>query len=297
MPLPNALLSNPEAAAVALARYLSEGSLALLLGAGVSKGVGLPNWYELVKKCLVDVGLKAEAGALRKNCSIEILLNAIDKVERTAGSGKAYREIVKKNLYDSIDEFSDTIITEKLLIALGALLMGSKRGRVGSVINFNFDDALEWYLRLHGFQVQVISKLPVLARDVDVTVYHPHGFLPKMMPESYSSDFLVFSQYSYDEKLGASRDLWMELTKHTLRERVGLFVGLSGKDPTFDPMLVDVQKSISSNSARPTGFILFGPEDVDAAHFEQRNVVPVRFSSFKDIPTFLLRVCQLAASL
>jgi hypothetical protein len=298
MVLPNALLSDPEAAAVELARYLKEGSLVLLIGAGASRGVGLPLWHELVKRCLVSVGLDKEAAATRRSTPAESLRSAMDKVERAVNDDSKYRSLIKEKLYEGI-EFTGGVVSERLLIAFGALLMGSKRGRIRSIINFNFDDVLEWYLRLHGFQVQVVSKVPALIKDVDAVVYHPHGFLPKALPDSYASDFLTLSQYSYDEKLGAARDLWMDVARQALRERVGLFVGLSGKDPTFGPLLVDIKKTItvSGKLHRPTGFWLFGPEDIEIEDFEQRNIVPVRFGRFEEIPTFLLKVCQLAADI
>ncbi len=291
MSIPLRLLSNPEAGSVELARYLSEGSLVLLVGAGISKGVGLPVWWELVRRCLRLAGCTSDARKIRKSTSNERLRVMVDNVERSMGEFRKYRDAVKRSLYAEVD-FSREMLSERLLISLGALLMGSRRGRIQMVINFNFDDVLEWYLRLHGLRVQVVSRIPTLLRDADVIVYHPHGFLPKMS-EKDASDFLILGQYSYDKKLGATRDLWMEFTKQVLRERVGLFVGLSGKDPTVGPMLADIKESVGTS--RPTGFWLFGPDEVEVANFEQRNIVPIKFPQFEQIPDFLLRICQLAA--
>src|ERR1035437_7294833 len=55
-----------------------------------------------------------------------------------------------------------SILRNDLLIALGALLMGSKRGSVTEVLNVNCDDVLNWYLALHGFDTQVVTRLPSL---------------------------------------------------------------------------------------------------------------------------------------
>ena len=221
----------------------------------------------------------------------------MDQVEKAVGGslqmGKsdAYRRLVSSCLYDGV-KYDRSILGKELLIALGAMLMGSRRGSVKEVFNFNFDDVLDWYLALHGFDSQIISSLPTLRREPDVTIYHPHGYLPLQVDTHQPSDFLVFSQHSYDEKLGDRQEPWLSLFGKTLQDRVFLFVGLSGADQTFGPTLADVQKKL--NKQRYTAFWLFGPDvqDSQMKNLANRNVVPLRFPSFDDIPEFILQVCK-----
>ncbi len=289
MSLPNPLLLDTDAAAIRLAHHLREGELALIIGAGASRGVGLPLWSELVQECVKRGGIPSRAvDSSTPNSDLRSLMEEIEQ----SRTGDEYRSLVREALYAGV-EYTDAIIRERLLIAFGALLMGSRRGKIRVVINFNFDDVLEWYLGLHGFETQVVPKLPALIRETDVVIYHPHGFLPKERDSGSASQFLVLSQYSYDERLGSDRDPWLAFTKDTLLGKVGLFVGLSGDDPTLGPTLVDVKRRIGSD--RPTGFWLFGPTDCDLGEFERRNIVPVRLGNYDEIASFLLRVCQIAS--
>src|SRR5690348_9470103 len=118
------------------------------------------------------------------------------------------------------------MLKEDLLISLGACLMGSRRGSITEVLNFNFDNVLDWYLKLHGYTTQIVSEIPSLRTDVDVTIYHPHGYLPKDVPRGEFSKFLVFSQDSYDARVARfETDPWIAHFRHTLRNREILFVG------------------------------------------------------------------------
>jgi hypothetical protein len=291
--LPDHLLSdNKVYAARQLANYLKEGTLVLVTGAGASRGVGLPLWWQLVSRCLAEVG-DSRSTAVTEATSNKELRRLMEGIESGVDFAR-YREIVRRSLYHDV-QYSDSIIQQRLLISFGALLMGSRRGKIRTVINFNFDDVLEWYLQVHGFETQTISKVPSLTKEVDVVVYHPHGFLPYRLPETLASDFLIFSEYSYDERLGEEKNPWIRLTKEALLGKVGLFVGLSGEDPIFGPLLVDVKGQIGSQ--RPTGFWLLGPGEINVAEFERRNVIPLQFESYEKIPGFLLKVCQYAAGI
>jgi hypothetical protein len=297
-------IEAPEKAIELLAFYLKEGSLALAIGAGASAGLGLPNWKKLVTRCIKQANSKhglTISDTIPDNASNKYICKIIDSVEKGVGGkldmgrSKSYRDMIKTCLYEGIS-YEESIIQQKLLIALGALLMGSKRGNIRHVINFNFDDVLEWYLRLHGFDTQIVTNLPNLLKEPDVTIYHPHGFLPKRINKNIESDFLIFSQHSYDTKMGKSKELWLNHFETLMAHRVILFVGLSGDDQTFGPKLAEVQSQLEST--RFTGFWLFGPDmkAEDMEYFIDRNIVPLKFNSFEDIPRYLLKICQKASN-
>ena len=48
--------AHPKAAVEYLGQSLFDGSLSLLLGAGVSIALGLPSWKELINNGLIEVG-------------------------------------------------------------------------------------------------------------------------------------------------------------------------------------------------------------------------------------------------
>ena len=286
---------NIELALSKLAHRLRAGSLALMLGAGVSSGIGLPSWWKLVKACCDAVACHSDD--IDDKMSNETLRGRIDDVARMAGA--SYLQVVSDCLHGHV-EYTDTIIQKPLLIALGALMMGSRRGRIRNVVTFNFDDVLEWYLDLHGFTTQVVDAIPALLREEDLLVYHQHGFLPKNIDVYDRSLDIVFSQMSYDIRMSDAGKPWKELLEGILRSHVGLFVGLSGDDPILGPTLASTR--IALNGSRETGFWLFRREGAkqDAARRQRmidRNIIPLFFDSFDDIPRFLLDLCKKAAEL
>lgn len=297
---PSDYRNDPYLAIPDLAKYLRSGSLSLSLGSGISEGLGLPLWPELVERCLKKTNiLKSTAltETLPAGASNKDLCNLIDGVESAFGEpdlghNQDYRTLVHDCLFDGVAEYGLEILRKDLLIALGALLMGSNRGSIKEVFNFNFDDVLNWYLRLHGFDTKIITVLPTLHRAADVTLYHPNGYLPKVMKLTESSDFLIFSQHSYDDRLEAGYwDAWTYLFRTALMHRVMLFVGLSGEDQTFGPSLVGIKKKVKD---RPTGFWMFGPgaEEGTITNLSLRNIMPLCFDSYDDYPKFLLAICQ-----
>jgi hypothetical protein len=180
-------------------------------------------------------------------------------------------------------------IGQELLVALGSLVMRSRRGSIREVITFNFDDVLERYLQLHGFSVQVVYKYPTLIRDEDVTIYHPHGFIPLEARES--SDFVVFSKNSFDQRLGDGLNEWTRLTTDTLTRKIGVFVGLSVDGPNFGPAMHQIKARV--NSTRPTGFWFIKDSEIDRIEqLRDWGAVPIKVHDYQDIPDILFAVCQ-----
>lgn len=280
---------NPDDAVRLLAKHLRRGSLMLFLGAGVSRPLGLPSWADLVGGCVTDAG--GGVAALPTNASAKDLRLAMDQIESTY-SFDDYLALVKKNLYHGV-KFTEDIVTQKLLIAIGALTMGSRRGSVRNVVTLNFDDVLERYLALHGFTTQIVTSLPPLLYDTDLTIYHANGFVPSGS-EPEPSSFLVFSEQSFEKRMSPEGNAWRGRVAELLASRVGLFIGLSGDDPVIGPTLQEVKSLVGT---RPTGFWMLGPSpELKDDYFLARNVVPLKFPAFDDYPAFIFSICQAAAT-
>jgi hypothetical protein len=294
-------LMNEERATRFLAEKLGQGTVTLFLGAGTSRGASLPDWPELLRRMGCDVA----AGS-----SADVLQGLADDVKRDkcGGSEREFARLVKQQLYDGVSLSADLLRTD-LLIALGAMLMGSRRGSVKRVMTFNFDSTLEWYVTLYGFIPRVILQPPELEGAEDVRIYHPHGFLAHPALGWRDSDFVILGLRSVNARLGTIGDPWWELMRHTLRTSVGLFVGLSFRsfqDRSIAPLLETVGKEV--HNQRPTGVWLCpleseefsGPDkdkekDRQTRAFLDSNVVPVFLPRFDDLPRFLLGICQEAA--
>jgi hypothetical protein len=278
-----------------LAGKLREGTLVLVLGAGTSLGAGLPAWHTLVNRLRKKAGLVA----VSTNATADDLQSAADQVRRDfcKGNDREFAQLVKACLYDGVT-LSWDLLKNDLLIALGALMIGSRRGSVKRILTLNFDSVLEWYLTLHGFVPRVILQPPALEGAEDVRVYHPHGFLSHPDLSFHESDFVILGLESINLRLGTTGDPWFELMRHLLRTGMCLFVGLSRssfRDRALAPLLTTVGKELQDN--RPTGFWLLpgDGDDEQTREFLASNVVPLYYGGHEKAPAFLLSICRKAA--
>lgn len=286
-------LRQPDRAASYLAARLRDGTLVLFLGAGVSSGFGLPQWVALVNRLRKRVGL----GLLPEAASSEDLQIGADEGRAKFSPGQDYRDALRSALYDGVSLSADRLLAP-LMVAIGALLMGSKRGRVKRVVSFNFDSMLEWFLTMHGFVVRVVRDVPALEGDEDVRVYHPHGFIGHPSLDMRDSSDVILGLDSVHARVGSPSDPWFDTTRHLLRSGVGLFIGMSQRsfrDPSIGSLIMATGKEISLT--RPTGIWIIRGNVTREEHeeFERRNVVALPLQGEAEIREFLLDVCQKAA--
>ena len=169
--------------------------------------------------------------------------------------------------------------------------MGSRRGCIREVWTLNYDDVLEWHLRRHGFVSQVVTATPCLRRDTDVTIYHPHGYIPLEAAEHADSE-IVFDDRSYAKRGLGNDQPWRTAVQWALRSKVFITVGLSWNDGLLKGLLLESFEDIKD---RPTAFWFFGPgQAVDETDCHRHNVAPLQFTSFDDYASFLLEICERA---
>lgn len=286
-----------------LASQLMDGTLTLFLGTGASAGAELPSWHELIRRMQVltkkEVPTTTLTLSAAESSSAAELQDMADEVRDELKDDAKYKHLVKEALYEGVT-FSRNQLTDPMLIALGALMMGSRRGSVSRVVTLNFDCVLEWYVSLCGFVPRVVPEPLHLEGCEDVRIYHPHGFLPhRSLGGRYSdSEVLILGLESVFERLGKRVDEWRELLRHLFRTSVCLFCGLSHrtfKDPAFGPLVLDVGKEVGSD--RPLGFWLI-PDAMSEREQQgmlNANVVPVRVPSRDEVAPFLMEICQKAS--
>ena len=295
-------LCSEEHAAEYLSDLLLRRELLLLLGTGVSASVGLPGWEELVSHCESSVGFVPHTGGPRTS---DELMRTVDRVHRElANKSKdpsgAFEQLVREGLYSDPMRASGTyttdVIEHRLLIALGALVMASARGSIADVFTLNFDDLLEWYLHLHGYRTQVVSDFPVELRgDVDLTVFHLHGFVPLLEHVYPTSDWLVLSHTQLVARLAGGHDApWPTLLSSRFLSKSFLAIGTSMRDLDIDVLLTRALKARGGDA--PLGFVVDAGIGRDrVAELLDLGVVPVEMAGYDAIPDFLLSVCQRAA--
>lgn len=275
-----------------LSNLLKKGSLSLFLGAGVSMSTGqFPDWAGLVRFCLQAKGISKD---IQDDEPIDNLLESMDSVRRECASPEEYKQLVHSFLSGKFEQ-NYSHAQNLLLIAIGALVMSSRRGSIEDIITYNFDDLLEWYFDLHGHKTQVITELPYMHEDSDVRIYHPHGFLPANTKYRNSSHF-IFDQFSYDMTVGNDKSPWFPIVQQILFRKVAIMVGLSGKDPAIRALVAQTFEKLKENhNTRPVAFLLIRNKSLgDPAYFIERGIVPLGFETHEDIWKFLLNICQKA---
>lgn len=295
---PSAIIDSAETkrAQHQLSAHLRRGELTLLLGAGVSAGLGLPSFSELVLNCERELGIVAdETDYFKRMDEVNRLFSA-----RSQGcESRDFAEFVRSHLYSETlrndGQYDRGILQSEMLIALGALVMSSVRGSVADVLTLNFDDVLDWYLQLHGFRTQVVTSLPTWVRgDVDVHIHHIHGFLP-LTGEWAASDWLLLTYDQLIERLTQSvGDPWPTLIGSLVQSKVLLAVGTSMNDIDVDVVLRQAQRLSQNGASR--GFVLgrgMSPSSLEKCR--RFGLTPISFESYAGIPSFILRVCQEAA--
>lgn len=271
-----------------LAKRLYDGTLVLFIGAGASRGFGLPNWVELVNDLRKEVGLPI----ISNPTSADDLQLSADEVIDKIGSVDNLIKKIEELLYKKVEFESTKVFENHLLISISALLMGSKRGHVTRVVSLNYDNMLEWFLSLFGFVVKSVYKLPDLEGSEDVRIYHPHGYIPSSKITSEKSDFVILGMDSANTRLGTPGDPWFEKVRSILDSGFCLFIGMSENtllDRAIAPLFKTSGEKVKLNRPLGVWVLLSDPERAD---FQRYNIAPLVLSSPLEISDFLLKICQ-----
>ena len=278
-----------------LARYLGEqlisGRLTLVLGAGISKAFGLPEWDQLLGRLFAQHGESLPAQDAKRQA--EFLRNKFYR-----NDSDKFRADVKKALYRDVGVSYEVVRRCDTLAAVGSLAMTSRRGSASQLITFNWDDLLETYLEYHGFVTASVDSDRHWATATDVTIFHPHGFLP-LSATRRDSESIVFDQLSYTSIMGEEGRLWRQTLLSIMRSRTSILIGLSGNDDNLDLLLMECKGGHASMLER-TAFwgvtYTTNDEDHETLFWKQRGVYPVVVTDYeRDLPQRLFSIAQEAA--
>lgn len=276
-----------------LADHLKHGRLALVLGAGVSMGCKLPPWGELIRRMFKNEGKTVPKGQ-------DLFMQAEMFFKTHCGSSETrFAEKTQSALYQSYKTDAAALAEHKLLTALGAMMMGSRRGSVRSVITFNFDDLLETYLSYFGYVVDSIDNLPVWSSRADVEVYHPHGLLKSREPVATGSSILMTRSH-FDAEANNAQSLKKAKMRDILSSHVCLFIGVSGDDDNLMKLLEHARTHhVCNNLKLPYWGVRFSTnkKDPKLALWESKGVVQWTVADYDRVPDELFRICQGAAEM
>jgi len=235
----------------ALRKTYGAGRCAVLVGAGASKGAGLPLWGELLTK-MIDSAVAHRLINHAKETEYRALATRTDKFL-----------MVASGLKDDLGSYFDPFIEETFIApkpaptALHAALVALDK--LQFVLTTNYDTLLERAFRKRDDDVSVCSFTDVgevqrrLSRR-EFFILKAHGDATKLGNKIILTDVdyrnLLFGRRAYQSLLSAM------FTMFTF-----VFVGASMTDPEISLLLSYIADSFSPNSG-PTHYALMATEDV-----------------------------------
>ena len=269
-----------------LAQRLLRKRLSLCLGAGASMAFNLPNWTTLVDNLYKISGQPPSTSASDTERSEEVF------AAKYNGDRLRFARDVQLALYQDYVHDPVAVDSNRLLSAIGALVMSSARGSVSQVITLNYDNILEHHLERRGFTVSSLAKLPSWDSDADIEVLHPHGLLDVDQAVVPTSG-IVLTGLDYNAIVGNVGDLWRQKITGILRSTTCIFVGLSGSDQNLMNQLYEVNQKHAVTGSEPFWGVRLGRDEGKA--WRTRGIYSAQLASHDDIPKFILEICRRAA--
>ncbi|MGE6662712.1 SIR2 family protein [Pseudomonas sp. NPDC077408] len=283
----------------------------LVLGAGISVDLNLPNWEILIERIKTVVGNRVTQANHINDPPGKAALILFEMF-------CSYR----KEEIQRIPEYSNSFLVEKKLLSewremihaeLYADVQNDRRGLVDThpyfkeiikfvqkseiTVNYNFDDFIEFGLSQddlnptkHERPYQTVwSHQAQFTKDRSV-IYHPNGFLP-FDSKKFQSENIVFSDGSFADQLLEGMAGNFSTLLHVLTKKTSVLIGHSLTDSTLLHLL---RKAASISPGNYNYFIQFSKAKLDdgtesaifEANFNNYNLITLFFDS-SDIKSFL----------
>lgn len=268
-----------------------EDNVVLFTGAGMSYDAKIPTWNELISDMflsLIENNLN-ESHDLKSNRNT--LLNEFIKINNGApllqarfirtGLEKKFKSVLTNVMY------KNCINNSEVLQQLTKLCVPLRNGTgIHAVINYNFDDLLEYNFDQADIRYKAIYKEADIPTKNELGIYHVHGFLPRDTEKYVDIDksLLVFSEEGYHD-LYLDPYHWSNLVQlQFLKEKTCLFAGLSMTDPNLRRLL-DISYRKSNSKKKHYAIMkreLMSLEGVDTSVFNHTSI-SIQEDYFKDI--------------
>lgn len=238
-----------------LMKWYKSQSLVFVLGAGVSKNYGLPDWNTLLQKMLLntltpageDAEKKKEAGVLAQAFS-----NIFDPdpliaarylheyfKEANPKAELAFEGAIRKVLYEGVDKDSESDLLKEIR---NFCIAAGRSPNLDSILTYNYDDLLESCLKNVDVDIpfKAIHARGMKPDQHELPIYHVHGYLPESGSLTTKNKVLL-SEEGYHEQYSDSYS-WSNLIQiNKFKDCNCLFVGVSFSDPNLRRLL-DIAK-------------------------------------------------------
>ena len=232
-------------------------NLGIVLGAGASKEIGLPDWKELVERVSNDEKIRRLEINVKTThdpiTSAQLLFQAFkaQMLKECDETDKEYNRIdmkiraewqklVHSALYkNTAPDIKELVPQDHYLWSLIKLIK-----KTPMIINYNFDDTIQRMLSasrsdeeketLRGYTT--LWNANVCMYPKSSVIYHPNGFLPYRISE-HPSERLVFLEDSFADQLIDSIHGHYNVLLDYFSHNTCLLLGLSLSDPTLKHIL------------------------------------------------------------
>lgn len=232
-----------------LKNIYKNGDLVIVLGAGVSKDYGMPDWNDLIRELLVRVLInndschKNKAENLSKlflkrfNNSPLVIVRILEEYFNKNGDNN-FNEIIREILYkDYKDGYSTEIFRRIADLCLD--------NNLDSIITYNYDDNIEQVLDKKKIEYESIYEKEQNPDSEKMSIYHVHGYLPK--DNNLGGEHLVLSETAYHEQYSNVYN-WNNITQiNKFKNKTCLFIGVSLTDPNLRRLLDITNYHIEEN--------------------------------------------------
>ena len=289
--------------AVAHLRYQFENKrLGLVLGAGISKGLGYPDWLSLVKGIAkhpeVD-GYDLYEETVTTSSSIDLTQLLFQYFKSKHSSIKKHSDFTtldvklliladwRKVIYDVL--YKDALHDRELKFNDHPYLKYLIKivEQLDLTINYNFDDTLEQMLSTpetgHKKKYQAVWGTSMQHQAGVPVIYHPNGYLPGNKITRKSEELVLsdegFSDQLIDSMSGAQTTLLHQFTKKTC-----LFIGVSLEDKTLKHLL---RQSASLSPGNYHYAIRYTPSNSPINQIKKDAIFNANFEVYNLITLFL----------
>ena len=284
-------VKDPFLAVYRIGPLLRDGVLRLFLGAGASSGFGLPQWKILIARVLSRDVDKDFLDSLPGRTPTD-LTKLVDDIDDA--SEKYVRKVHEALYRDAAASLFDQLQRSPLLLSVAALVTGAHRGRIDSVITYNYDDLLEQYLKMLGLAVCPRVRSTDLSTRADVEINYVHGRLPQVWDGSGPLPSIVLSDKSYRARRARIDEDWSAVVQNGLYSKIGLFLALSGDDSSILDLLERLRIEVRHDPYNGY-WLLTG----DAFERNKEAILGVGMCPIlirkEDVPQFIFFVCKAAA--
>jgi hypothetical protein len=225
-----------------------DGKLVFVLGSGINKAYGLPDWRELLERLMRDCSRVRASASVSRHIGAQLQAIVAEPLLQAAVGRQGYPnpelwlEAIAGQLVESGGAATDP---RKPLYDIADVVMSQYRDdrhRHIAVLTFNYDHLMERALKACAKTDQEVAAIHPISdeREYAASIYRPGIFVYHLHGDATSSTSPIFDAASYLRVLGSPGRHWSwDCLTNTLFQRGtgAMFIGLSLVDPSLRLLL------------------------------------------------------------